>query len=82
MASTLLPEECRGQPGDLLIMVNGQPRPMPAGSTVRDVVAALGWEGRPLAVEINEQVVPRAECAGRSIRHGDRLEIVTFVGGG
>jgi sulfur carrier protein len=55
---------------------------MPIWATARDVVAALGWEGRPLAVELNEQVVPRAELAGRTVCHGDRLEIVTLVGGG
>jgi sulfur carrier protein len=55
---------------------------MVAGATLRDVVAELGWEGRPLAVEVNEQVVPRAELGNRPVGHGDRLEIVTLVGGG
>ena len=64
------------------ITVNGQPRSMPVGATVRDVVASLGWEGRPLAVEVNEQVVPRSALGSRTVRQGDRLEIVTLVGGG
>lgn len=82
MGTTPVSEPAHGQPGALLITVNGQPRSMPAGATARDVVAALGWEGRPLAVELNERVVPRAELAERTVCHGDRLEIVTLVGGG
>jgi sulfur carrier protein len=82
MGAQPVSEPGRGQPGELLITVNGQPQSMPIGATARDVVAALGWEGRPLAVELNEQVVPRAELAGRTVCHGDRLEIVTLVGGG
>jgi sulfur carrier protein len=46
------------------------------------VVAALGLAGRPLAVEVNEEVVPRARLADCMLKAGDRLEIVTLVGGG
>lgn len=82
MGATPLSDADRAHPGELVITVNGQPRTMPVGATARDVVMELGWEGRPLAVELNEQVVPRAELAGRTVRHGDRMEIVTLVGGG
>jgi sulfur carrier protein len=64
------------------VMVNGEPRSMPRGATARDIVAALGLEGRPLAVEVNEQVVPRVRLGGCMLSDGDRLEIVTLVGGG
>ena len=66
----------------LAITVNGDPFATAVGSTALDVVAALGLEGRPLAVEVNESVVPRRRLQDCMLRAGDRLEIVTLVGGG
>lgn len=70
-----------GRPG-LDLVVNGEPFTARAGDSVLDVLAALGLGGRPVAVEVNEQVVPRARLAGCMLEGGDRLEIVTLVGGG
>ncbi len=70
------------QPREITVIVNGQPRGVPAGSTAGDLVAALGFVGRPLAVEVNEEVVPRARLADCRLEPGDRLELVTLVGGG
>ncbi len=69
-------------PGTVEIHVNGEPYPAVTGSSALDVVAALGLAGRPLAVEVNEEVVPRARLADCMLKAGDRLEIVTLVGGG
>lgn len=66
----------------LAITVNGDPYATAAGSSALDVVAALGLEGRPLAVEVNESVVPRQRLRDCMLNAGDRLEIVTLVGGG
>ena len=66
----------------IVVDVNGEPHRIASGATARDVGAALGFEGRPLAVEVNEEVVPRAALAGCMLASGDRLEIVTLVGGG
>ena len=70
------------QPREITVIVNGQPRGVPDGSTAGDLVAALGFVGRPLAVEVNEEVVPRARLADCRLEPGDRLELVTLVGGG
>jgi len=67
---------------EITVMVNGQPRDVPADSTAADLVAALGFVGRPLAVEVNEEVVPRPRLADCRLKSGDRLELVTLVGGG
>ncbi len=67
---------------EITVIVNGQPRGVPAGSTASELVAALGFAGRPLAVEVNEEVVPRARLADCRLKAGDRLELVTLVGGG
>jgi thiamine biosynthesis protein ThiS len=66
----------------LVVFVNGERREVPAGATARDLVVMLGLEGRPLAVEVNERVVPRAGLAECRLRESDRLEFVTLVGGG
>jgi sulfur carrier protein len=64
------------------ITVNGEPREFAAGVTALAVVQALGLEGRPVAVEVNELVVPRSRLESCMLSEGDRLEIVTLVGGG
>ena len=64
------------------ITVNGERRAVEAGVSALDVVADLGLAGRPVAVEVNERVVPRRDLAACMLSDGDRLEIVTLVGGG
>jgi len=64
------------------ITVNGDPLPIAVGTTALAVVESLGLAGRPIAVEVNEAVVPRARLADCMLEAGDRLEIVTLVGGG
>jgi sulfur carrier protein len=64
------------------VTVNGASREIPAGMTVRDLVAHLGLGNGPVAVERNMQVVPRAEHARAELSEGDVVEIVHFVGGG
>ena len=64
------------------IVVNGQPRQIAAGSTVKDLIETLGLGGKPVAVERNRVVVPRARHGETPLVTGDRLEVVTFVGGG
>ena len=62
--------------------VNGQPRTLPPGSTVADLVRDLGLEGRRMAVEVNGEVVPRSRHASTALAEGDHVEIVGAVGGG
>ena len=62
--------------------MNGEPRVFAAGASALDAVTALGMAGRPLAVEINERIVPRRDLAACRLAAGDRIEIVTLVGGG
>ena len=64
------------------VTVNGEPRTVVAGASALDVVVALDLAARPVAVEVNERVVPRRDLAACMLHDGDRLEIVTLVGGG
>jgi thiamine biosynthesis protein ThiS len=64
------------------ISVNGEELSVPSGSTLADLLRQLALDQRRVAVEHNRRVVPRAEHGTVQLNHGDRLEIVTFVGGG
>lgn len=64
------------------VTVNDEPRDLPAGASVADLVAALALGPRRIAVEVNRAVVPRAEYAARRLAEGDTVEIIHFVGGG
>lgn len=66
----------------LEVIVNGQPRQVAAGATIKDLIASLGLAGKPVAVERNREVVPKAKHGETELSAGDRLEVVTFVGGG
>ena len=52
------------------------------GTTLAALVASLDLGGRRMAVEINEEVIPRSEHAGLVLGEGDCVEIVHAVGGG
>lgn len=64
------------------VIVNGQPKQISPAATILDLLVALGLGGRPVAVERNREVVPRARHGETVLAPGDRLELVTFVGGG
>ncbi len=64
------------------VFVNGEPTELPADQTVAELVAHLGLTGKAVAVEVNRQVVPRRLHEATPLREGDRIEVVTLVGGG
>lgn len=64
------------------IVVNGESRDVPEGISVAELLESLGLAGRFVAVEVNLEVVPRACHGEHRLAAGDRLEIVTLVGGG
>ena len=68
--------------GFVTVIVNGEERLVADGRTIADLLAELRLGGRRVAVEMNRDIVPRTEYSSRSIRDGDRIEIVQFVGGG
>lgn len=66
----------------IAITVNGEPRRVPAASSIADLVAALGLKPQQVAVERNKELVRRADHATTVLAEGDRLELVTLFGGG
>ena len=66
----------------MTLTVNGEPKSVSEGLTLAQLLRELGLERNPIAVELNRQVVPRDRHVAVRLAEGDRLEIVTLVGGG
>lgn len=65
-----------------IVFINGEEHPLPHPASVRGVIDALGLANRPVAVELNGSLVRRADREATALKAGDRVEIVSFVGGG
>jgi len=63
-------------------IVNGEAMELPEGLTVSTLLEHLGVRAGRVAVERNGEVVKQARHREQKLASGDRLEIVTFVGGG
>ncbi|MCH2135755.1 MAG: sulfur carrier protein ThiS [Phycisphaerales bacterium] len=64
------------------IMVNGAPHEANGDTSVSMLLESLGLSQRPCAVEVNADVIPRNRHATCTLQEGDRVELVTLVGGG
>ena len=63
------------------ILLNGETRTVVAANLLA-LIEEIGVDGRKVAVERNLEIVPRSLYLATDLAEGDRLEIVTFVGGG
>ena len=64
------------------LTVNGEARTFPPLADLAALVAALGLDGRKVAIERNLEIVPRSAYGRTALADGDRIEIVHFIGGG
>lgn len=64
------------------IVVNGEPRPVPEGLNLAELLDHLGIDPSRVAVELNRAIVRKTDWPGTAVSEGARLEIVWFVGGG
>ena len=64
------------------IELNGEAREVDASSTVADLLRMAKVESRFCAVELNLEIVPKDQYAVKSLVDGDKIEVVTLVGGG
>lgn len=64
------------------LLLNGEERDIAGIGSIADLVAALGLDARKVAVERNLEISPRSTYADVRLADGDRIEIVTFIGGG
>jgi thiazole synthase len=64
------------------ITLNGETRQLEQSVSVRGLLESLGLDPAKIAVERNLEIVPRSTYGDVALTHGDRLEIVHFIGGG
>lgn len=64
------------------IFLNGEPRLLANSLTVAELLQQLELAHRRLAVEINQEIIPRSTFASHCLQAGDRVEIVCAIGGG
>ncbi len=64
------------------LIINGEERTLEGVNNVAQLIDSLGIKGDRVAVELNRNIVPRAQWMESSLKEGDRLEVVHFVGGG
>ena len=64
------------------ITLNGEERRFPAPLTVAGLLDRLELDRRKVAVERNEEIVPRSLYDATNLAEGDQLEVVHFIGGG
>jgi sulfur carrier protein len=64
------------------VIANGTPTDVPDGSTLTDLLQALGLRARWVVAERNGEAVQRSEMADIVLVDGDRIEVVRAVAGG
>lgn len=64
------------------ILLNGDYAETSEGATVDSLLRQLGISRERVAVELNAEIVPKADYEKQLLSDGDRIEIVHFVGGG
>ena len=66
----------------ITLTLNGAARELRSGTTVSQMLEALGMQPELVAVEINRELVRKRDFGSRPVAAGDQIEIVEFVGGG
>jgi sulfur carrier protein len=68
----------------MTILLNGEQRELPAGTTVRGLLAALDVPGgeRGVAIAVDAEVVPRGEWDTTELDDGARVEVLRAIQGG
>jgi sulfur carrier protein len=64
------------------LIVNGKEQQLPDGTTLVELIKQLGLDAGPCAAEVNKKLVPKKDHAATPLNDGDRVELVTLVGGG
>lgn len=66
----------------MTITLNGKPHEVQRAVTIGQLLAELELAVRHVAVEVNQEIVPRNLHAEHRLQEGDQVEVVTLVGGG
>lgn len=64
------------------IILNGNNFPVDEPISVSELLRLLKLETQRIAIEINEEIIPKSEHIRHQIQEGDKVEIVRAIGGG
>ena len=64
------------------IILNGENKEISSGTTIEQLLLNLGLENKRLAVEINQEIIPRSLFDNHVLAELDQVEIVQAIGGG
>ncbi len=62
--------------------VNGEVTQLTEGASLHDLVIKLDIVGQRIAIEVNQEIVPRSQHALHRLNAGDKVEVVHAIGGG
>ena len=66
----------------MLITVNGSAHEIAPGRTLHDLVLSMGLDPSVVVAELNHDIVPGERFGSTGLNAGDRIELLSFVGGG
>ena len=64
------------------ILLNNKKEKISEGMTIEKLLSNKEIKNKYFAVEINEQVIPKSTHGTHIIKNGDKIEIITAIGGG
>lgn len=64
------------------IIINGASQQFASAKNLTDIVSSLCKQPKHVITELNGSIIPPDQWAKTSLKDGDALELVTFVGGG
>lgn len=67
---------------DMTLKLNGESRNIKAGANISDLLRLAGMADKPVAVEVNREIIPRSLHQQHQLQQDDRVEIVHAIGGG
>ena len=65
-----------------MFTVNGTKKELPGIFSVKEYLEQNGYVISQIAVELNEEILPKTEYVSTVLKDGDVMEIVSFMGGG
>ena len=64
------------------VVINGKDAHLEDGESLEGCLASKGFDLKAVVAELNESIVPKDIWPTVALKEGDRLEVVSFVGGG
>ena len=64
-----------------MVRINGENLDV-VGKSVAEYLNSAGYDQMRVAVELNDDIVPKAQYSDTIFKDGDSVEVVSFVGGG